>query len=297
MKKILILLLISVIYQLCFAEEVNLQNETKDIIELINLAFSELSEIRYMRPPKKYSAFVDSIEYTEKKEFYLRKRSPTEIIKSKLTSGCGDSAFAFYYLMRKHNIECSIIDAVKISNSSLISNFSGHMVVKVIDKNNKRTLLVDPSRKEIIDKNWDKNRKSFNTLNSEFWIGFNGIFEDYPIHNANELKEFYNKSLKNIPKEILKKKIVGLNLQIGNDFSNNKDVVDEITNLNHWLDTAYKKYVIESEKNIIMIRKSKTGEIKIYQEEHLKWICEINGIEDLSLNLIDSIEIMINGDI
>ena len=297
MKKLLIILLIAIVFQICFAEKVNLQKETKSITELINSVFSELREIRYMRPPKKYSAFVDSIEYTEKKEFYLRKRNPTEIIKSKLTSGCGDSAFAFYYLIRKHNTECSIIDAVKISNSSLINNFSGHMVVKVIDKNNNKTLLVDPSRKEIIDENWDNNRKSFNAFNSEFWIGFNGAFVDYPIHNASELKEFYNKSLNNIPKEILKEKILGLNLQVGNEFSQNKDVSDEIANLNLWLDNAYKKYKIQPHKFIIIIQKSKTNNISIYKDNHNKWICEINGIEDLSLTLLDSIEIMINENI
>ena len=124
-----------------------IDNNKIDVEQKINEVFKEIEKIEFMNPGKIYELQVGEKLIEGRKEEFLRKRTATEILKSGVSSGCGDYAVVFIHFLNNFGIETRFIDSAEISIASLITGFAGHAVVAVKDDRNNRWILADPTQR------------------------------------------------------------------------------------------------------------------------------------------------------
>ena len=129
-----------------------------------------------MEPGRTYTTTIGGIEHTGRKELFLRKRGPEEILSSRLSSGCGDYAFAFYHLMRVRGLDTVLLDGAEMTMTSLIKLQSNHTGVAVHDQKQDRWILVDPTSRRIISDHWDMRKRTYQSV---YFVTFTGSLEEY----------------------------------------------------------------------------------------------------------------------
>lgn len=188
------------------------------ILAEIRSAMDRVKILKMMEADKIYELPTRESSLRGKNDDFLRRRSPQDILNSGLSSGCGDFAAAFYYLMRNKGIKVLYLDAVELSAHSLMNRFNGHTGVAVLDSKSGHWVLVDPTNHEIVSENWDIRSKIYE---DRYWIWYLGTLEDYPAKDPNELKAFYDKALKSIPPEIWEERLVRLDFSLDSSMRRN----------------------------------------------------------------------------
>ena len=205
-------------------------------------AFASLNGLKGMPSGRQYELNVGGKKVMGEGDDFLRRRTGAEILDSGLSSGCGDYAVVFVYLMGKRGFQTLFIDSAEISLSSLESHFSGHVVVAVRDPANQRWLLADPTNRRIITSDWSPGDQ--NLLRGSFWIGYCGPLDKYPIHTPDELKDFYAKTLKSVPPDFWNQHIFKLSFKVDPSLmtSNGSYLNPNISKLTKNQDDALAKY-------------------------------------------------------
>lgn len=146
---------------------------------------------------------------------FLRRRTPDEILASGLSSGCGDYAAAFYGLMRQKGASLLYVDSAELSAASLLNRDNGHTGVAVKDPANGRWLLADPTNRKILSEAWSPDAKIYDGPAGRMWIGYVGRLEDYPVKSHDELKAFYDRTLRAVPAAVWDEELVRLEFSTG----------------------------------------------------------------------------------
>lgn len=163
-----------------------------------------------LQPGQAYSLPVRGEVLTGTRDKFLRGRAADEILGSGLSSGFADHAAVFYALMREKGAELLLIDAAHLTLDSLLTKSSGHVGVAVKDSGSGRWIFIDPASGRILSKNWDPASKSYNGPAGRCWVGYAGSWEDYPVKTADELKDFYETTLKAVPETVWAEELVRL---------------------------------------------------------------------------------------
>lgn len=172
----------------------------------IQAVFSELRALKPMQSGQSYTVRVAGVEETGLKEQFLRRRTAQEISDSGFSCGCGDYALLFIERIEPRAFRTLLVDGAEISSGSLQNHFSGHAVVAIRRKEaavDAAWWLVDSTNLNILSQDWSPTEKSFQAFGCVFWIGYCGPLTEYPVHNAEELKAFYKKTLASVPREFL----------------------------------------------------------------------------------------------
>lgn len=170
----------------------------------IHKTFKELNKVRMMKRGKEYRILVDGVEETGVKEQFLRRRQAEEILSSKLSSGCGDYALACISKLAELGERALLIDAAEVSRKSMDSRFAGHSVVAVLEPGEPdRWWLVDPAARRILSRDWNLDSEKFEVNGKQFWIGYAGKADGYPVKDPQSLRDFYDSTLNDVPQEII----------------------------------------------------------------------------------------------
>jgi hypothetical protein len=219
---------------------------------------------------------------------FLRRRTGAEILDSGLSSGCGDYAIVFVYLMEKRGFQTLFIDSAEISLSSLESHFSGHVVVAVRDPANQRWLLADPTNKRIITNNWSTSDQTF--YGDRFWIGYCGPLDKYPVHTPDELKDFYARTLKSVPPDFWNQHIFRFIFKVDPSLigTNGNYLNPNIPRLAENQEAAFAKFGIrpEKESNVRLVKGNDAYDTLTYSDE-AGWICTLSLQAACSSSLVN----------
>ncbi len=187
-----------------------------DIHDDIKSAFYDVAQLQGMdNDGRIYSLPARGQTLSAVSDDFLRRRSPDEILKSALSSGCGDYAAAFYGLMSKKGYTTLFVDSAQLSVTSLLHRDDGHTGVAVKDQASGHWILSDPTNRKILSENWDAGSKIYSGPAGRFWIGYVGTLEDYPVKSHDELKVFYDRALRSVPPAVWEKELVRLEFNAG----------------------------------------------------------------------------------
>jgi hypothetical protein len=176
----------------------------------VRATMAQMKVLSDMDPRKNYSLRVDGKVETGRKEMFLRRRTPSEILRSGLSSGCGDYAAVFSELMSKRGYETLIVDGAAVSAASLTTCFMGHCVVAVRRRVESTWWLVNSTGGAIISENWSRGSTYFRAFGGLYWIGYVGPLSRYPVHGQEGLKAFYRSTLSQVPRDFLRTHLVRL---------------------------------------------------------------------------------------
>ena len=205
------------VFLLCLLQSFSASANSLSIEQHIQAVFSELRTLKPMQAGQSYTVRVAGTEETGPKELFLRRRTAQEISDSNLSSGCADYAIVFIDRIESQGFKALLVDSAEISSGSLHDHFSGHVVVAI--RSNKVSTdapwwLVDSTNLKILSRDWSPAEKSFQAFGSVFWIGYCGPLADYPVHNAQELKAFYTKTLASVPRDFLNRTLYRLKFTV-----------------------------------------------------------------------------------
>jgi hypothetical protein len=186
------------------------------IEQQLQTVFAELRALKPMQAGETYTVKVAGIEEKGRKEQFLRRRTAQEVSASGLSSGCGDYALLFIARAESLGFRTLLVDGAEISSGSLQNHFSGHAVVALRRKEEAADpwWLVDSTNLKILSRNWSPGETSFQAFGHVFWIGFCGPQSEYPVRNAEDLKEFYSNTLARTPHEFLGRYLFRLKFSI-----------------------------------------------------------------------------------
>lgn len=262
----------------------------------IQEAFESLRELHSMRPGETYSVEVKGAIENGPKDQFLRRRTPSEVIESKLSSGCGDNALVFLERMERAGFDVLLIDSAEISSASLMNNFSGHAVVAVREKPSPEKAswhLVDPTNMKVISDKWSRDERSFEAFGRFFWIGYCGPATDYQIHTPEELKNFYALTLSKVPPTVLASRLIKLNFDV-NPSMMKPDGSFLNPRLSHFLemqDSVLRKYEIQPTRTVSIVLKRGADDARsTLSLSEGRWIAVIGADSGLSLSLLDYME-------
>jgi len=283
-----------------WALRVNNQGINKNMLSLIKSGFGVVARLKMMKPGEKYSFKTVQGTITGTKEDFLRKRSPEEVLEHGRASGCGDYALVFANFMEKQGIVVKLIESAQISFISLKSNFAGHLVVAILDQENNRWILADPTRRRIISDNWDIDKKSFVVSNTIYWIGFKGSLSEYRslIDGPEKLKNFYKLTLQNVPKNILEEELFDLEFVVDSsmylrDGSMANENVDRfIRRVKELYSQFFMEYNNISPRKIkvTFMRGNDSVTSKIRYSKKRGWVCIVGDQSDMRIELLQQIE-------
>lgn len=263
----------------------------KAVVRKIQEVFDEMAEIEFMRGGEMYELPVGGVVMTGQKERFLKNRTAQEIIESKLSSGYGDFAKVFIHLIGKFNLQTQFIEGVEMSVASLVTGFSGHVVVAVKDEKNDRWILTDPTLKMIVSEDWSPEERVFLNM---FWIGYQGSPDDYAVTNAEELRAFYRKTLDGIPAEAWNRTIVGLNLAVDASLkTEDGDYINpNIPGLLSTIPEVMQKYDIHPERwaDIRLVKGDEGYRSRMEYSEEAGWVCRVGIKSALSPGFISYME-------
>ena len=251
-------------------------------------AFASLNGLKGMPSGRQYELNVGGKKVMGEGDDFLRRRTGAEILDSGLSSGCGDYAIVFVYLMEKRGFQTLFIDSAEISLSSLESHFSGHVVVAVRDPANQRWLLADPTNKRIITNNWSTSDQTF--YGDRFWIGYCGPLDKYPVHTPDELKDFYARTLKSVPPDFWNQHIFRFIFKVDPSLigTNGNYLNPNIPRLAENQEAAFAKFGIRPEKeiNIRLVKGNDAHDTLTYSDE-AGWICTLSLQAACSSSLVN----------
>lgn len=183
--------------------------------EAIDGALARVAKLRPMDPAKRYTLPVHGKKVSEGYDFFVDRRTPQEVLASGLTTGCGDTAAAFYTLMKPSGFELLFLQSADLSLSNLLGFISaGHTGVGVKDPESGRWFLVDPTAGEVVSEDWDPTTTLYGSGSMRRWIGYRGAPEGYLAQTAppGDVGRFFRKTLKTAPREALEREIAGLDV-------------------------------------------------------------------------------------
>jgi|GEM_PF-1568741 len=191
--------------------------QAADVKEAIAAGFAAVRALQPMRSGATYSVKVRGVTESGPGDQFLRRREADEIVESKLSCGCGDNALVFLRAVEGRGLKTLYIDSAEVSSASLITCYSGHVVVALRepdpDESNGWT-LVDTTNLRIISDHWSKAESSFIAFHNLFWIGYCGSWEEYPVHTPDELRRFYTDTLAKVPPSVLATALIRLKFTI-----------------------------------------------------------------------------------
>src|ERR1022692_4270343 len=276
MKVILTVIFLSVI------QTVSALENDLTIAQNVEAVFSELSKLKFMQSRQNYTVRVGGTEETGQKEQFLRQRTATEIAESGLSCGCGDFAIMFIDRMESRGFKAFLIDGAEISTASLSNHFSGHAVVAIRSKlalEDASWWLVDSTNLKVISRDWSLREKSFHAFGCVFWIGYCGPLRDYPVHNADDLKAFYTKTLASVPQDFLNHTLYQLKFTIDSSLIGNEGVFlnPRLADFQRLQTAIFKSYGIQPEREIpILLRKgSNRGESDLTYSTEAGWVSHL----------------------
>jgi Flp pilus assembly protein TadD len=261
---------------------------TASAAEQINGAFDELSQLKGMPSGRQYELNVGGKEVMGDGDDFLRRRTGAEILDSGLSSGCGDYAIAFVWLMENRGFQTLLIDSAEVSLTSLKDHFSGHVVVAVRDSANVRWLLADPTNKRIITNNWSTSDKTF--YGDRYWIGYCGPLEKYPAHSPGELKDFYARTLADVPVDFWNRHIFKFNFKIDPSLigADGSYLAPNVLRLAENQNAALAQFHIhpETEINILLVIGNDDASDKLTWTDERGWVCTVGLQSGCSLGFV-----------
>ncbi len=189
------------------------------VLDDVEIALARVAKLKMMKAGETYSLPARGAKMTGNSEDFLERREPDEILSSGLSTGCGDYSAAFYGLLRAKGASLLYIQGVELSARSLLEQFAGHAAVAVKNPQNDRWILVDPTNRKVLDKNWDTASKGFHSPAGRFWIGYAGRLEDYPVKTPAQFKTSLRRTLRLVPAAAWDEEVVRLNFKAGPSMS------------------------------------------------------------------------------
>ena len=256
---------------------------------------SSLEEVQKLRPMdngKQYELEAKGTKVTGFPDDFLRRRTPAEILKSGLSCGCGDYAFAFYSLIEAKGFHAIYIDAVALNYSAIEHGDSGHTGVAVKDHDSGNWILVDPTSNKIISADWDPTSTLYEGPAGRFWIGYKGSLDKYPIANHDALRAFYAETLRSVTKAAWEKALLAFDFAV-DDSLKTKDGGYSNPNLEAFLArpaATFKALGIQPSRRVKVTLKSwdkKTGSSDVIQEADGSWTCFVQDRGRMSASLTD----------
>ena len=270
--------------------------ETGSTIASIQIGLEKMKSIEMMETGRTYTATIGGKEYKGRKEFFLRKRGPEEIISSGLSSGCGDYAFAFYHLMRARGLEVVLLDGAELTMTSLVKLQANHTGVAVHDSNQNSWILVDPTIRRIISVNWDKQRPMYQGV---FYVTYTGSLEDYrtKVTDWDSLTRMHEEALKNAPKQLLKRELTELEFELDNSMrSADGDLSPRIqqflANVSMVTTEAARRVgsPLQRKVRVRLVRAETGSNSRLEHSQKNQWICHVGTNSAMSLSLLSYLE-------
>jgi hypothetical protein len=247
-----------------------------DVRKTIDAAFAEMARIENIPHGRTYRLAAHGKTVAGQGGDFLRRRTGPEVLSSGLSSGCGDFAVAFLYLMEQCGFKTLFVDSAEISTQSLKSHFSGHAVVAVRDEPNGRWILADPTARRIISENWSTSDKTFY---GRYWIGFCGPLSGYPVHDPESLRQFYGATLKSIPAEVLNRHLFRFRFTVDRSLigGDGKYLNRNLSRLLANNGKALERLGIHPEKeiNILLVKGANEATSSLEYSEKLGWVCTL----------------------
>ena len=247
--------------------------------------FTQLRDLKFMQPGQSYTVRVSGAEETGLKEQFLRRRTAPEISDSGLSCGCGDNAIVFIDRLEARGFKALLVDGAEVSSGSLRDHFSGHAVVAIRSEAAPETAswwLVDSTSLKILSRDWSPTEKSFQAFGCIFWIGYCGPLAGYPVHNGEELKAFYTKTLASIPRQFLNQALFRFKFTIDTSLIGKDGLFlnPRLADFQRMQSDIFNGYGIEPEREIA-IRLTRGGN---GAETDLKYSNEAGWVGHLGLN-------------
>lgn len=247
--------------------------------------FTQLRDLKFMQPGQSYTVRVSGAEETGLKEQFLRRRTAPEISDSGLSCGCGDNAIVFIDRLEARGFKALLVDGAEVSSGSLKDHFSGHAVVAIRSEAAPETAswwLVDSTNLKILSRDWSPTEKSFQAFGCIFWIGYCGPLAGYPVHNGEELKAFYTKTLASIPRQFLNQALFRFKFTIDTSLIGKDGLFlnPRLADFQRMQSDIFNAYGIEPEREIA-IRLTRGGN---GAETDLKYSNEAGWVGHLGLN-------------
>ncbi len=261
----------------------------KDIQTDVDAAYQRIKRLQDMKPDTLYRLPVGKAVVAGPKEEFLRKRTAKQILDSNLSSGCGDYAVSFMYLMQKSGYRTLFVDGAQVSTSSLISTFSGHAVVAVKDPKSGKWWLANPTDRSILSRNWSMNSKNFEAFGRLFWIGYCGKLDEYPAKDGESLRLFYARTLRKIPKDVLNQRLTRLAFTIDQDLRNADGNLlnPKVDNLEKEQAKLFADYGVSPEKKIeVLVQKGSENDETSVEQEGRRWIVNVGLKSSCSSGLL-----------
>ena len=262
---------------------------------VLTAILSNLEQVQKLQPmdnTRQYELEAKGIMVTGSADDFLRRRTPAEILKSGLSCGCGDYAFAFYSLMEAKGVQAIYIDAVALTYGAIEHGDSGHTGVAVKDSVSGNWILVDPTYNKIVSGDWDPASMLYESPAGRFWIGYKGTLDKYPVANHQRLREFYVETLKTVPREVWEKVLLAFEFTV-DDSMKTKDGVYSNANTETFLARPEKTFKalgihpIRSVKMTLKASSKRTGKSDVIQEPDGSWTCYVEEHRAMSASLTD----------
>jgi len=256
---------------------------------------SNLGEVQKLRPMdnrRQYELEAKGAKVTGFPDDFLRRRTLAEIIKSGLSCGCGDYAFAFCFLIESKGFQTIYIDAVALNYSAIEHGDSGHTGIAVKDRDSGSWILVDPTNNKIISADWDPTAMLYESPAGQFWIGYKGPLDKYPVADHPGLRVFYAETLRSVPKDVWEKELLAFDFVVDNSLKT-KDGAYANPNMEAFLGrpaVTFKALGIHPSRSVKVTLKSwdkKTGTSDVIQESDGSWTCFVQDRGHMSASLTD----------
>ena len=262
----------------------------------IQFGLERMKSIQMMETGRTYTATIEGIQHSGRKEFFLRKRGPAEILSSGLSSGCGDYAFAFYHLMRARGLDVMLLDGAELTMTSLIKLQANHTGVAVHDRKQNRWILVDPTSRRIISENWDKRQPMYQGV---YYVTFMGSLKDYrtKVTDWASLTRLHEEALRNAPNELLKRELVELDFVVDDSMRTADGTLEPRTekflaNASMIAAEAAQRIGAPLDRRVrVRLVSGETGPTsRTEYSEKDQWACHIGTESAMSLNLLSYLE-------
>lgn len=262
---------------------------------VLTAILSNLAQVQRLQPMdnrRQYDLEAKGVVVTGLSDDFLRRRTPAEILKSGLSCGCGDCAYAFYSLMEAKGFQVMYIDAVSLSYGAVEHGDSGHTAVAVKDGLSENWILVDPTYNKIVSADWDPSSMLYESPAGRFWIGYKGPLDKYPVANHESLRAFYVEPLKTVPKQVWEKVLLAFDFSV-DDSLKTKDGAYSSTHMETFLarpEKIYKALGIHPIRRVKVTLRSaakQTGRDELVQEPDGAWTCFVADRGAMSASLTD----------
>jgi hypothetical protein len=149
-------------------------------------------------------------------------------------------------------------------------------------------LLADPTNRRIISNDWSLNNKTF--YGDRFWIGYCGPLAKYPAHNPEELKEFYSRTLQNIPPDFWNRHIFKLTFKVDSSLmaGDGSYLNPNVPKLGKKQEDALAKFHIRPEKeiNVLLVKGGDDANSTLAYSDERGWVCTLGLKSACSLHFV-----------